>query len=139
MTPIAASTYVAQPGDTYWSMLEEAAARAETAAAVETEAFGCHHGTIGGWLLQLWRLPGTLVDPVALHHDHVVANGGDVVRAVAVADRLLTATDPATGAVAEEVLARDGALAPVPLDAEAWDALYAGLAGERQAIADVFG
>ena len=50
-------------------------------------------------------------------------------RAVAVADRLLTATDPATGAVVEDVLAPDGALAPVPLDAEAWRALIADLFG----------
>jgi putative nucleotidyltransferase with HDIG domain len=125
-------------GETYWSMLEDAAARAETTAAVETEAFGCHHGTIGGWLLQLWRLPSALVDPVALHHERNVTSGTDVVRAVAAADRLLTATDPTTGAIAEDVLARDGALAPVPLDAEAWRALYAELAGERQAIADLF-
>jgi putative nucleotidyltransferase with HDIG domain len=126
-------------GDTYWSMLEEAAARAETAATVESETFGCHHGTIGGWLLQLWRLPSALVDPVALHHERIAASAADIVRAVAVADRLLTATDPATGTVAEDVLARDGALAPAPLDAETWRALYAELAGERQAIADLFG
>ena len=125
-------------GETYWSMLEDAAGRGESAARVESEAFGCHHGTIGGWLLQLWQLPSALVDPVALHPEHIVADAADVVRAVAVADRLLTATDPATGAVAEDVLARDGALAPVPLDAETWRALHAELAGERQTIADLF-
>jgi len=84
-------------GETYWSMLEEATARGENAAVVESEAFGCHHGTIGGWLLQLWQLPSALVDPVALHHEVIAANDADIVRAVAVVDRLLTATDRASG------------------------------------------
>ena len=35
----------------------------------EVNALGCHHGDIGGWLLEKWELPPKLLDPIVHHHD----------------------------------------------------------------------
>src|SRR5262245_19089049 len=56
-------------GESYWALLDEAFEYGQTAATVETDAFGCHHATVGGWFLQIWQLPPELIDPVALHHE----------------------------------------------------------------------
>jgi putative nucleotidyltransferase with HDIG domain len=125
-------------GDTYWELLDAARARGESAEAVEREAFGCHHGTVGGWLLQLWRLPPTLVDPVAMHHDPLAPDlGRDAPALVAVANRLVEATDPASGDVPPDLLAQIDAALPGLLDAARWREIHAGLAGAQQAIAGV--
>jgi putative nucleotidyltransferase with HDIG domain len=127
-------------GGTYWAMLDDAAEKGETADAVETEALGCHHGTVGGWLLQLWQLPDTLVDPVALHHDPLTPEFGmDIVSAVAVADRLIHATDPQSGAARDEVLEEVRAFAPGLLKTAEWRDMYGRLAQEQQALAGIFG
>ncbi len=127
-------------GDTYWTMLDEAQAGGQDAAAAELEAFQCHHGTVGGWLLQLWKLPPTLVDAVALHHQALVSDYGlDVPLLVAIADRLVSASDPATGAARREALDEVHAVAPGLLDATPWTEVYAGLAHEQGAIASIFG
>jgi putative nucleotidyltransferase with HDIG domain len=63
-------------GQSYWALLDEAVERGESAATVEAEAFGCHHATVGGWLLQIWQLPPAIVDPVALHHEPQVTDFG---------------------------------------------------------------
>jgi HD-like signal output (HDOD) protein len=126
-------------GASYWSLLDEAAARGVDAAAVETEAFGCHHATVGGWLLQLWQLPPALVDPVALHHDPLTAEFGlDVPAAVAAADRLVNATDPESGLARDEVLAEVRAFLPGLVGTEHWREMYTGLAREQQAVANMF-
>jgi putative nucleotidyltransferase with HDIG domain len=125
-------------GDTYWELLDEARTRGENSAGVEREAFGCHHGTVGGWLLQLWRLPPTLVDPVALHHDPLIADfGTDTTMLVAIADRLVNATDPASGEVEAGAIAEIAAVAPGLLQAENWREIYGGLANEQRAIAGI--
>ncbi|HLK12824.1 MAG TPA: HDOD domain-containing protein [Candidatus Binatia bacterium] len=115
-------------GESYWSMLDEAAERQATTAAVELEAFGCHHATVGGWLLQLWRLPPTLVDPVAHHHEALAAEFGlDLSNVIGMADRLVSATDPETGAAHAEALEEVHAFAPGFLAKEHWAELYGGL------------
>jgi HD-like signal output (HDOD) protein len=127
-------------GQSYWALLDEAAARGERANAVEREAFGCHHGTVAGWLLQLWQLPPTLVDPVALHHDPLAPELGlDVPAAVVIADRLVNATDPRSGTVRAEVLAEVRDFAPGLAGSDEWRALYADAVREQQAIEGVFG
>jgi len=120
-------------GDSYWSMLDEAQQRGEGSAAVEREAFQCHHGMVAGWLLQLWQLPPQLVDAVAYHHDPLVADHGiDLPLLIAVADRLVTAAD---GAAGEEALAEARAVAPGLVDQGAgWREVYAGLVEERGAM-----
>ena len=106
---------------------------------MELEAFGCHHATVGGWLLQLWQLPPGLVDPVALHHDPLVNEFGlDIPAAVAVADRLVNATDAKSGVVRDEVLAEVHAFVPGLLATNDWREMYSGLAREQQAVANMF-
>jgi HD-like signal output (HDOD) protein len=125
--------------DTYWSMLDEAAANGESAAAIEIEALGCHHGTVGGWLLQLWQLPPEVIDPVARHHEPLAAEFGlDLSAVVAVANRLVDATDPNNGQVRQEVLAEIRAFAPGLLGSEEWRDMYSGLNREQQAMASIF-
>jgi HD-like signal output (HDOD) protein len=126
-------------GGTYWAMLDDAVQRGVTAADAETEALGCHHGTVGGWLLQLWQLPPGLTDPVAMHHDPLVtAHGMDVTSAVAVADRLVSATDPQSGTAHDSALAEIQAFAPGLLEADSWREQYSRLAREQHAISGIF-
>jgi putative nucleotidyltransferase with HDIG domain len=126
-------------GKTYWALLDEAAERGENVAAVEQETFGCTHAVVGGWILQLWQLPTTLVDPVATHHDPLDPSYGmDIAASVAVANRLVNATDPNSGEATAEVLEEVRTFAPGLLDSESWKEMYAGLAREKQALASIF-
>jgi putative nucleotidyltransferase with HDIG domain len=126
-------------GQSYWALLDEAVERGDSAAAIEREAFGCHHATVGGWLLQLWQLPPALVDPVALHHETLVPDFGlDVTASVAVADRLVSATDAQSGVTRSEVLAEVKHFAPGLLGTPEWQEVYATLVREQQAIAGIF-
>jgi len=113
-------------GDSYWSMLDEAQERGTGSAEVECEAFQCHHGLVGGWLLQVWQLPPLLVDAVALHHDELVPDYGvDLPLLIGIADRLVNA---AGGAAGEQVVAEARAVAP---------GLVAEGAGGRELVADL--
>jgi putative nucleotidyltransferase with HDIG domain len=126
-------------GQSYWALLDEAVERGECAATVETEAFGCHHATIGGWLLQIWQLPPALVDPVALHHEPLVTDFGlDVTAAVAVANRLVDATDAQSGMPRAEVLAEVKHFAPGLLGTPEWQEMYANLVREQRAVEGIF-
>jgi putative nucleotidyltransferase with HDIG domain len=120
-------------GDSYWGMLDEARERGDTSAAVEREAFQCHHGIVAGWLLQLWQLPALLVDAVAHHHDPLVADYGiDLPLVVGVGNRLVTA---AGGAAGDAALAEVRAVVPgLVADGAEWREVYAGLLEERGAI-----
>ena len=125
-------------GDTYWTMLEEADEHGESAAAVEEASFGCHHGIVGAWLMQLWQLPATLVDAVALHHDPLErAFGLDLPTILGIADKLVRVTDPAIGIAREETLAEVHAFAPDVLETEQWRALWMGMSAEREAVAGI--
>lgn len=126
-------------GDSYWSLLDEAAGDGREGAELEAEAFGCHHATVGGWLLQLWALPPALVDAVALHHEPLAADCGlDLPAVVAVANRLVNATDPASGVARNQVLDEIRAFAPGLLSADTWPEMYAGLAREQHTVAGIF-
>lgn len=125
-------------GETYWTMLDEAHESGASAKTVEIEAFGCHHGTVGGWLLQLWQLPNTLADTVALHEELLVQDYGmDMPNLVGIADRLVNATDPDTHVVLPEVLEEVHAFAPGLLTHEYWQELYAGLVAEQEVVAGI--
>jgi putative nucleotidyltransferase with HDIG domain len=127
-------------GDSYWTMLDDARESGENAATVELQAFQCQHATVGGWLLQLWQLPPALVDAVALHHDPLAAEYGlDLPSLVAIADRLVNASNPANGEVRSEALDEVRSFAPGLLDATPWKDLYTGLAREKDAIVGIFG
>jgi len=126
-------------GESYWALLDEAAEDGRAAAAVEGESFGCHHGTVGGWLLQLWQLPAALADPVARHHEALARESGfDVTAVVAVANRLVDATDPASGVSPVEVLDEVRGFAPGLVGTDDWRELHATLARERQVAARLF-
>ena len=126
-------------GASYWALLDEASERGEEVWKVEQEAFGCHHATVGGWLLQLWQLPPALVDPVALHHDPMTGEYGvDVATAVGVANRLVSATDASTGVAREDVLSEVRAVLPGLIGTDEWREMYGGLAKEQQAVVNIF-
>ena len=127
-------------GEVYWSLLDEAAETGQTSAAIEQATFGCHHGTVGGWLLQIWQLPPALVDPVACHHDPLDGEYGlDLTSVVALASRLVDATDPESGAARDEVLDEVRGFAPGLLGTDQWREMYANMAKEQQAVAGIFG
>jgi len=124
-------------GDPYWKLIDDAAEQGASVPAVESAAFGCHHGTVGGWLLQLWRLPPALVDPVALHHEPLDPRFGlDAAAVVGVADRLVNGGEP--GHDVGAVIAELEAFAPGLLGVDDWQELHAELAGEQQAVAGMF-
>lgn len=126
-------------GESYWALLDEAAEQGQPVATVETDTFGCHHATVGGWFLQIWQLPPELVDPVALHHEPLAAEFGfDTPAAVAVADRLVDATDPQSGVALSDVLAEVRGFAPGLLHGEDWRELYGELRREQRAVANLF-
>ncbi|HEV7734370.1 MAG TPA: HDOD domain-containing protein [Candidatus Binatia bacterium] len=126
-------------GDTYWSLLDDAVEQGGAAAA-EQEAFGCNHGMVGGWLLQLWGMPLVLVDPVALHTEALDPDYGlDLPAIVAVADRLVHSTDASSGAARQDVLDELSAFAPGLVDGNAWKEIWAALHKEQQALGGMFG
>ena len=126
-------------GASYWDLLDDAARHGQSAAAIEEATFGCHHATVGAWLLQIWQLPPALVQPVAMHHAPLTTEFGmDVTAVVAVADRLVDATDPDSGVTRDDVLAEVRDFAPGLLASEAWHQLYAGIHHEQKAVAGIF-
>ena len=122
-------------GKVYWALVTEAASSEVSMAEVEEEAFGCDHATVGRWLLELWGLPGALIDPVARHHDALFPGCSlDTPAIVALADRLVHATDLRTGRTSPEGI--DAACACVPgfVDCEEWHHIYTRLADQQGAI-----
>src|SRR5262245_21055870 len=125
-------------GDTYWELLEDAADEGG-AAEVERTALSCDHATVGGWLLQLWGMPAALVDAVALHTEELVTDQGfDTATVVAVADRLLHATDAASGNTRADVLDELRAIVPGLVEGNTWQEIWAGLFKEQQSLSSVF-
>jgi HD-like signal output (HDOD) protein len=125
-------------GDTYWALLDDAVEMGGAAVA-EQAAFGCTHGMVGGWLLQLWGMPASLVDPVALHNEPLEAEYGvDLSAIIAVADRLVHSTDASSGTAREEVLDELRAFAPGFVDGDVWKEIWAALWKEQQAISGLF-
>jgi putative nucleotidyltransferase with HDIG domain len=128
-----------QLGDSYWSMLDMAREQSSSSAGVEREAFGCDHSTVGGWLLELWKLPVPLVHAVALHHEPLATGAPvDLAGLIWIADRLVHGSDPATGEVPPDVLIDIEAVAPALATPERWRALHEELARERGAIEAIF-
>jgi putative nucleotidyltransferase with HDIG domain len=124
-------------GDTYWELLEDAIGDGGAAEA-ERAALSCDHATVGGWLLQLWGMPPDLVEAVALHTEPLVTDQGlDTTTIIAVADRLLHATD-ANGTAREDVLDELRAAVPGLLEADAWREIWAALFWAQQNLSAVF-
>jgi len=124
-------------GDSYWDLLDDAISDGG-AAEVERTALHCDHATVGAWLLQLWSMPPVLVDAVALHTDPLVlTHGFDTPTIVAVADRLLHATD-ANGTAREETLEELRKQVPGLVEGDTWREIWAALLKEQQSLSAVF-
>jgi putative nucleotidyltransferase with HDIG domain len=58
----------------------------------EERIIGLHHATIGEWLLEQWKLPRPLIDPIAYHHNfHPSRENADRTAVVHIADVLVKA------------------------------------------------
>lgn len=126
-------------GQPYWRMVDECPTEAELVVAERNE-FGCHHGTVGSWLFQLWRLPPALVDIASQHHDHLTTGQRlDTSGLIRIADRIVEGTDPTSGEIRDEVFREIDRVAPGLVHREQWPALYSRIVYEQQAVACIFG
>jgi HD-like signal output (HDOD) protein len=126
-------------GASYWRLVDDCEARESTLVAAEQKEFGCHHGIVGGWLFQLWRLPPSLVDVASQHHDPLaLGHRLDDVRLIGIADRLVDATDPTRGIIDDGVFREIALVAPGLVSEEQWPELYGSVVREQQEIGRVF-
>lgn len=58
----------AGPGRDYRALLSEARTSGRSLHVVEAERLGATHADIGGYLLSLWGLPYSIIEPVLMHH-----------------------------------------------------------------------
>ncbi len=126
-------------GDPYWALMDASEGRESDLVAAELREFGCHHGTVGGSLFEVWRLPPALVEVVRHHHDPLLPGQRlDSRTIVRIADRLVEATDPATGTLEEEAFREVERVAPGLVNRERWPATWARIAREQQVISAIF-
>lgn len=58
----------------------------------EERIVGLHHATMGEWLLEQWKLPHQLIDPIAYHHNfHPARDNADRTAIIHIADILVKA------------------------------------------------
>lgn len=106
--------------DAFLHIVEDAARTGRSFIEVEREELGTDHGEIAGWLVEKWRFPACLADPVTWHHAPSRAvRARDETAIVHVADALVRALGYGSGG--------DRRLAPI--DPTAWTRL--GLSPER--------
>lgn len=106
---------MSKPSAALGAAIRDARRRQVPDEAEEAEFLGVTHAEVGAYLLGLWDLPHTIVDPVALHHARAPGRaGGDVADAIALAN--LLAQEQETGPSSAEQLAQ---LEQVP-DIQRW-------------------
>ena len=95
---------------------------------VEREFLGADHAEIAGWLVERWRLPASLREPIRFHHAPAMAQiAKDETAIVHVANVLVRALGYGSG----------GDLLVPPVDARAWERLE--LTADRlDAVLDTF-
>jgi len=94
--------------------LRRSKTRGELLYQAEREVFGFDHGEVGGELLRHWKLPVTLIEPVAFHHRPLEARQAPVEAAIVhLADIIANAMQ----------LGSSGERWVPPLVSEAWDRL----------------
>ncbi len=126
-------------GEPYWKLLETSPGCNEALTIEEERRFGCHHGTVGGWLLQLWGLLPTLIAPVALHHAPLLLHQAmDLTNLVSLADRLVSPNDTACSA-APDIFEDLSRFAPGLITLDRWEELRRAIAAEHDAMATLFG
>jgi len=92
--------------------MRHAAAKSICLHAAEKDLFSCHHGHVGKYILNQWRLPLILENNVCFHHDPMNAPDPAAAALVHVADLLVNALGVGTS----------GERFVPPLDPEAWEA-----------------
>ena len=118
--------------DAYWTAGAEPV---RSIVDVEQAAFGVQHAEVGGWLLEAWGLPLSIVEAARLHHAAPDRSG--ITALVAATNRLVAATDVAERRLrpeAADALAREAARGVTP---ELWDVVIAALA--EDGALDMFG
>lgn len=58
----------------FMEILQQARAENRELCEVEEEHLGTHHGQIGAWLAERWKLPHTLCETMLYHHDYAQAS-----------------------------------------------------------------
>lgn len=99
-------------------------------ALAEQEAFGVHHGTVGGWLAEEWHLPENMIDAIVHHHDPAGAPGSPLVDIVHLAEALTQALQ--LGGVTGDRVSTISAASCERLGLE-WDDNSRGLFGRMEA------
>lgn len=94
------------------AVMRHAATKSLCLHAAEKDLFGCHHGHIGKYILNQWRLPLILENNVCFHHDPMDAPDPAAAALVHVADLLVNALGVGTS----------GERFVPPLDPKAWEA-----------------
>ena len=82
---------LANLGEDYAKLLQDAAVDASSLAAFEERVFGVHHGHVGAYLMGLWGMPLPVIEAAALHHtpSQGVSSHFGALTAVHVADALV--------------------------------------------------
>ena len=109
----------------YWNAAA-VAGEGRSIVDVEQEAFGVHHAEVGGWLLEAWGLPPSIVEATRLHH--ATPDRPGITGLVATANRLVPLTDLASGTLRPEgtaALEREAGRGMTP---ELWQAVIGALA-----------
>jgi HD-like signal output (HDOD) protein len=76
-------------GEPFATAIEHARSRNIPLHTAEAGVLGATHAEVGAYLLGLWDLPHSVVDPVSLHHVRAPGRAGsDIADAVALADLL---------------------------------------------------
>jgi putative nucleotidyltransferase with HDIG domain len=121
----------------YWQAVGGAAERGPV-ETVESATFGVDHAEVGGWMLEAWNLPPGIVEAVRLHHTGFARRG--VPGTLAVANRLITLSDLATGVLEPEATPFLEMVAERGVTAELWTQTMAALqAGGALAMAGANG
>jgi putative nucleotidyltransferase with HDIG domain len=108
--------------DEYWTVTKGVGEQ-EPVEAHERAAFGVDHAEVGGWLLEAWALPPTIIEHVRSHHANATRPAS--MTAVGLADRLVAWTDLATGQIAPEAAAILEATTPKGVTPEVWESILA--------------
>ena len=120
--------------DVYWELVARAQETGERLEALEVATWGCHHATVGCWLLETWGLSSTFVEPAAKHHDPLVVQRDPKLWSVVnVANRLVGATNDDCE-IAPELCEECRPFLPKTFTPARWMRAYANLLADNDAL-----
>ena len=120
--------------DVYWGLVARAKETGQPLDVLEQATWGCHHGTVGCWLLQSWGLSGTFIEPATRHHDPLVVERDPKLWAIVnVANRLVGATND-EGELVPEVREECRPFLPKTFTPARWMRAYANLLADNDAL-----